>query len=750
MSAGRIPSRLSMRILIWSFVPTTLILLAVALTIYSAYHRVTEDLVVGRNEQLVHLSARQLAADLAAYVDTLSSLTHVADMSSGDPARQRTLLHQQAARLLIFDGGVLVLDPAGKVVAAGSGRADLLGQDWSGRRFYRQLVRSGEPTFSDILPAGETEAVAVAVPIHDETSQLRGVLVGLFRLGASSYSAFYGGIVKLRLGEVGSTYLVDGTGRVIYHPDDAIIGTQVGAEPAVRQVLKGQVGHLRTHGLEGEDSLASFAPVPGTTWGLIHEEGWARLLLSSGRYGPFLFVLLALGVVIPTLVVGFGVRRITHPVTQLISAAKEIAGGNYGQKIVLHTGDELEQLVSQFNLMSQQLQESYTQLENRVAARTKELATLNTIAAVASRSLRLEEILGAALDETVQALGMEMGGAYCLDNGQAGLSLVAQCGLPDALAAQLPGSLPASAIEQAVQAGRPVVWLLSECPEASLRQRLADAGVEQVLCAPLVAKERLVGAFAMGTRHARSIAPEEMSLLAAIGQQIGMAVENAHLYGQAQAAATAAERARLSRELHDSVTQSLYSVTLFAEASASLLAAGDYSTAAAHLAELRDTALEALREMRLLIFELRPPALEEKGLGAALQERLEAVEGRGGIRSELHIEGQENLPARVQAELYHIAQEALNNVLKHARAERVRLRLRYAQDGVRLEIEDDGVGFDPAHAHRGGMGLDGMHERAARIGAHLAVESAPGQGTRVVVDACFDAGRDGCQSEERE
>ncbi len=752
MSARATPSRISTRIVMWSFVPTTIILLAVALTIYAAYQRVTEDLVVGRNEQLVHLSARQLAADLAAYADTLSSLTHTADMYAGDPATQTALLSQQATQLLVFDGGGLVLDPAGRVVAAGPEQKDRVGQDWSDRDFYRQLIRSGAPTFSDVFPAGDSGAVAVvvAVPIRNEQGAFRGVLAGLFRLGASSYSAFYGGIVKLRLGEMGSTYLVDGTGRVIYHPDPAVIGTQVGAQPAVQQVLKGQVGHLHTRGLENEDSLASFAPVPGTSWGLIDEEDWGSLLAASRGYGQSLFLLLALGVVIPALVVAFGVRRITRPVTQLIAAAKEIAGGNYGQRITLRTGDELEQLVSQFNRMSEELQESYAQLESRVAARTRELAALNTIAAVASRSLRLDEILSAALDETLQVLGMDMGCAYSLEEGDARLSLVAQRGLPDALGGQLQMPLQGSAIEGIAPSGQPAAWLLREYPEEAWRQSLEQAGVEQVLCAPLVAKGRLVGAFIMGARRTRPIAAEELSLLAAIGQQIGIAVENARLYDQAQEAATAAERARLARELHDSVTQSLYSVTLFAEASASLLAAGDYATAAGHLTELRDTAQEALREMRLLIFELRPPALEREGLSAALQERLEAVEARGGMKSDLHVDGQEQLPPDVQEELYHIAQEMLNNVIKHAHAQRVQVRLRYTQDCVHLEIEDDGVGFDPACVGRGGMGLDGMRERAARIGAHLAVESMPGQGTRMTVHAPFGAGRDLCKNESGE
>ena len=156
----------------------------------------------------------------------------------------------------------------------------------------------------------------------------------------------------------------------------------------------------------------------------------------------------------------------------------------------------------------------------------------------------------------------------------------------------------------------------------------------QVISVPLMAKGGLVGALQVGARTMRTFAPEQLALLWAIGQQVGVAVENARLYADAQVSAALAERNRLARELHDSVTQSLYSVNLYAEAAARLLTSGDAAEAAGHLRSLRDTAQDALREMRLLIFELRPLALEKVGLVAALRARLDAVEARGGMQAE--------------------------------------------------------------------------------------------------------------------
>jgi signal transduction histidine kinase len=179
----------------------------------------------------------------------------------------------------------------------------------------------------------------------------------------------------------------------------------------------------------------------------------------------------------------------------------------------------------------------------------------------------------------------------------------------------------------------------------------------------------------------------------------------------------------------------LYSVTLLAEAAARLLIAGDSQTAAEHLRELRDTGQESLREMRLLIYELRPVALEKSGLADALRMRLEAVEARSGIKTELNIEGVEQLAYEAKEELYHIAQESLNNVLKHAHASRVQVNIRFHDKETCLEIVDDGVGFDLEQATRcGGMGLSGIAERAKKIGGKLLVDSAPGMGTRVKVE----------------
>jgi signal transduction histidine kinase len=190
------------------------------------------------------------------------------------------------------------------------------------------------------------------------------------------------------------------------------------------------------------------------------------------------------------------------------------------------------------------------------------------------------------------------------------------------------------------------------------------------------------------------------------------------------------ERQRLSRELHDSVTQALYGISLYAEAAGRALTDGATEPATANLNEIRDTTQEALGEMRLLLFELRPPLLEEQGLAAALGARLQAVEARAGVVTDFDCHGDERLPPEQEQELYRVAQEALNNVLKHAHARRVTVHLAVANSHATMDIADDGVGFEPS-GRGSGFGLPGMRERVERLGGTLRIDSSPGSGTRL-------------------
>lgn len=207
--------------------------------------------------------------------------------------------------------------------------------------------------------------------------------------------------------------------------------------------------------------------------------------------------------------------------------------------------------------------------------------------------------------------------------------------------------------------------------------------------------------------------------------------------GQAEELATAKERNRLARELHDSVAQTLYGLTLQAEAASRKLLSNQTDEVADYLDEIRDSAQETLKETRLLIFELRPPILEQEGLGAALQARLESVESRSGLKTQTHLQELDPLPGRIESALYGISKEVLNNILKHAHATEVTVSLGKKNDKIILRIRDNGIGFDlDSVEHRGGLGLKGMRERAEQIRGDLRISSGE-NGTQVILEVPY-------------
>jgi signal transduction histidine kinase len=196
---------------------------------------------------------------------------------------------------------------------------------------------------------------------------------------------------------------------------------------------------------------------------------------------------------------------------------------------------------------------------------------------------------------------------------------------------------------------------------------------------------------------------------------------------KAQVAATAEERSRLARDLHDAVTQTIYSAALIAEALPQVWERNPVE-GQRNLTKLRQLVRGALAEMRTLLFELRPAALEHAELDSLLRQLADALTGRTQVPVTIDIEGQADPPAAVKAAFYRISQEAFNNIAKHSSAEQATLMLRQSPELVDLTIRDNGRGFDLNNVAAGQMGLAIMRERAQAIGAELTIHSEPGQG----------------------
>jgi signal transduction histidine kinase len=242
---------------------------------------------------------------------------------------------------------------------------------------------------------------------------------------------------------------------------------------------------------------------------------------------------------------------------------------------------------------------------------------------------------------------------------------------------------------------------------------------------------------------------------------VALTLENLRLVEQARRAGLIGERQRLAHEIHDTLAQGFASIVMNLEAADAILPAGHYSTQAQwHLGQARLTARESLAEARRLIWALRPKLLEEAPLPEALARLIERWSEASGIAAHATVTGSpRQLQPEVEATLFRVAQEALTNVRKHARANRTALTLSYMHDRVALDTRDDGTGFDPSKigdatgsTHTGGFGLGTMRERVERLGGTLSIESAPGEGTTLAVDLPLAANDDPARqvSDDRE
>jgi signal transduction histidine kinase len=253
---------------------------------------------------------------------------------------------------------------------------------------------------------------------------------------------------------------------------------------------------------------------------------------------------------------------------------------------------------------------------------------------------------------------------------------------------------------------------------------------------PIAAKGTVTGAFYLTDKEgADEFTDDDQQLIEMLAAHAAVAIENARLYERSRELSVVEERNRLARDLHDAVVQTLFSVVLTADAAA-LLVDRDPAGAKLELERLRALAHDALRELRSLVFELRPADLEAEGLTTTLRKHAEVLSRVNEVPIDVRIEGELDVDSGRAVEVFRIIQEALNNALRHASAGGVTVSVAQREGGLVAWVTDDGIGFDPdAPGVRGRrLGLTSMEERAAALGGTLRIDSAPGRGTTVALE----------------
>ncbi|MBS0661146.1 MAG: GAF domain-containing protein [Verrucomicrobia bacterium] len=280
-------------------------------------------------------------------------------------------------------------------------------------------------------------------------------------------------------------------------------------------------------------------------------------------------------------------------------------------------------------------------------------------------------------------------------------------------------------------------WITHEYAETNvpaLLQRLRAEGVVANLCVPMLVGGRVSGFLSLRFRVAHTVPPEQLQLLRALAHQAMLALQLTRLSQQSRSAAVAAERLRMAREVHDTLAQGATGVIMQLEAAEEALRQDQLFKMRDCLSRAKAASRESLGETRRLVQALRPLALEQGSLREALHALAERLTRETPLQATFRAAGDvQPLPGEGDDHLLKIAQEAVTNALRHARAARLQVRLNYAPQGVHLEVEDDGIGFDPAAASDG-FGLQGMRERIESLGGRFGLRSAPGAGTTVRIE----------------
>ena len=365
---------LRIKAIIAALVPAVLVLVVVAIIGLYVYEHLARDIVEQRDTELATITAARLSEGLTPHSQILQNLAADNEVQSMEPARLLRALEKAQLQLFVFDS-VLVYDHQGVAVSSDPFAFERRGTDFPVPSEFEKVRSTLQPHFSDVFKDSHSgqDAILSAVPVVASSSEFKGVVAGISTLSSLLSNATYSAVLEITAGGEGFAFLVDGNGRVIYHRDNSQLGRDLSNTTPVRQVSRGEADAVITKDSAGEKVISGFAPVPGTSWGIITQEEWGNVVGPIQNYGKLLVVLLALGGVLSGSLIFFAIGRVLKPIKDLTQGAQRIADGDFDHAIEARTGDELEGLAERFNAMAAALKGSYTELERRVEARTEEL-----------------------------------------------------------------------------------------------------------------------------------------------------------------------------------------------------------------------------------------------------------------------------------------------------------------------------------------------------------------------------------------
>lgn len=441
----------------------------------------------------------------------------------------------------------------------------------------------------------------------------------------------------------------------------------------------------------------------------------------------------------------FLIYILTRPLLQLRQVAQSVARGEFQTRAMVWGKDEIGDVAHSVNTMIDQLVSDREKLKRRNA----QLSAINRLAMSASRDLDLTHVLTATLKGTLEVMGLEVGWIYMRDLDDDSIQLACWQGIePDAPEFQtLIDDDTVCKCQQEITSGKVIEGIARhDCDR--FESRLEDSRFPIHLSIPIQARDRTFGVINMACPQETEISHEDFDLLVALGRQVSEIIANAWLHQRlvekesarqlllhALVSAQETERTRLARELHDEAGQSLTSLLFRLKALENKAPDGELQ---GDLGAVSQSVSKAIDQIREISYRFRPPALDEFGIEVALHTLLEEMTRDSSLESHANIDmSGEQLPMELQTSIYRIAQEALTNVLRHARATKVSLNLMREDRALSLCVVDDGIGFDPRQLRNENstkrLGLLGIQERVEMLGGTCEIRSAPGAGTSLEI-----------------
>lgn len=388
---------------------------------------------------------------------------------------------------------------------------------------------------------------------------------------------------------------------------------------------------------------------------------------------------------------------------------------------------------------SRQLEETVRERTREIEQRTSELDALYRADGELIQHLEIDHVFQTLVQVAVDILHADKGALLFWDDAAQELEVRASLGLRPESLEQMRFAADGTLAGWVLQNVQPAIVHDVEEDQRVARSFSDAEGIRSLMHVPIQIDDTVYGVFTVAYTEPRGFGSEEQRLFSALAKRAALAIEQAQLQEQAQQTAVLEERQRLARDLHDEVTQTLFSASMTADVLPELWEK-DPEIGRNRLQTLRELTRGALAEMRTLLIELRPAAIAEADLGELLRQLAEATTGRARIPVAFEVRGDCGLASEPKIALYRIAQEALNNVVKHSNASRATLALECSDQAIVLRVEDDGVGFNPEAVTPEHLGQAIMRERAESIGAELKVQSALGEGTQLTLTLARSVG----------